>query len=73
MQRGHRDDSQRVFPLASGNPDIASREVTPPPDPERQSSRLRTEAVSTVTPTARLPTGSGEWRPPLVAGSSEPG
>lgn len=34
---------------------------------------LRTEAVSTVPPTAPLPTGSGEWRWPLLAGSTEPG
>jgi hypothetical protein len=52
MQRGHCDDSQRAFPLASGNPDIASREVTPLPDPGRQGSMPRTEAVSTVTLTA---------------------
>jgi hypothetical protein len=52
MQRGHCDDSQRAFPVASGNADIASREATPPPDPGRQSPMPRTEAVSTVTPTA---------------------
>jgi Pyridine nucleotide-disulphide oxidoreductase len=33
MQRGHRDNSQRAFPPASCNADIASREVTSPPDP----------------------------------------
>lgn len=52
MQRGHCDNSQRAFPPASCNDDIASREVTSPPDPGRQSSMLRTEAVSTVRPTA---------------------
>src|SRR5260370_24239663 len=41
MQRKHRDNSQRAFPLASVNSDIASREATPPPDPGRQSSMLR--------------------------------
>jgi hypothetical protein len=52
MQRKHRDNSQRAFPLASVNSDIASREATPPPDPGRQSSMLRSGAVSTGTPTA---------------------
>jgi hypothetical protein len=52
MQRGHCDDSQRAFPPAFCNTDIASREATPPPDPGRQSSMLRTGAVSTGTPTA---------------------
>jgi hypothetical protein len=51
MQQKHRGNTQRVFPLAFGDPDIASREATPPPDPGRQSSMPRIEAVSTGTPT----------------------
>jgi hypothetical protein len=68
MQRKHRNNSQRAFPLASVNSDIASREATPPPDPGRQSSMLRTGAVSTGyadRPVCRAGRASGAhlWSP----------
>jgi len=45
MQRKHRDNSQRAFPLASVNSDIASREATPPPDPGDPRRLLWIEAA----------------------------